>query len=64
MYAYLECLIEKIETHSILRFFNIYIYVYIYIMSSFKRIENKHDVYRSKDEKGFWILKKARNGDN
>ena len=38
---------QKRPTYSI-RFFNIYIYIYIY-MASFKRIENKHDVYRSRD---------------
>ena len=35
-------------------------------ISSFKSMENKHDVYRGKDcvKKALWILKRARNKNN
>ena len=35
-------------------------------ISSFKKIENKHDVYRGKDcmKKFLWIFKRAYNEDN
>ena len=37
----------------------------MFTISSFRRMENKHDVYRGKDcMKVLWILKKARNENN